>query len=356
MNNFLPISIILFVSIVAGLQETRPALPDDGEVSTEHRSYELPVTSRSFFVGTAGFAPANFPRMNASDMARFWKDVETSSELHAVHVAWKDLQVLHVTAQSVSTDLVVGLGFQTPAEWKNDVEALKQTIKVEVLGKYPQIKYLFIGNEVNDLYDAHPKEFDQFVVAYKDVYDFTKREFPAVKVFTTFQLESLLGAAHMRGTPRRDPQWFIVEKFEDHFDLFGLTTYPYFEYTQPQLIPETYYSQLTQHTAKPLAITEVGWMSRENFGGRLKPLSEQGYTGSEDEQARFVQRLTQLVQPVDMEFINWLHINDFAAWEDGDVPKNVGLAAFLSDALKNHDGTEKTVWRVWLNLKQLPKQ
>jgi hypothetical protein len=32
------------------------------------------------------------------------------------------------------------------------------------------------------------------------------------------------------------------------------------------------------------------------------------------------------------------------------------MAAFLSDALKYHDGREKAAWRLWLSLKRLPKQ
>jgi hypothetical protein len=295
--------------------------------------------------------------MGPVDVEQFWKDVQASSELYGIHTDWKDLRILQVAAQSVSTDLVVGLGFQTPAEWKSDGEALKNAIKNDVMAKYgSRVKYLFIGNEVNSLYDAHPAEFDSFVAAYKDVYAFAKREFPAVKVFTTFQLERLLGRSHVSGLPPRDPQWGLLEKFGDQFDLLGLTTYPYLEYTDPEKVPDDYFAQIARRTAKPLAITETAWMARETFGGRLKALSDQGYTGSEDEQARYIQRLTQLAAAVPVKFINWLHINDFAPWENGDVPANVGLAAFISTALKYHDGRQKAAWNLWLDLKGLPRK
>ncbi|HAU38062.1 MAG TPA: hypothetical protein DCX07_10155 [Phycisphaerales bacterium] len=331
------------------------AAPDSAQPA-RLSSYELPIAKRTFLVGTAGFAPANFPRMSADDVSQFWKDVQAAGELHGVHTDWKDLRLLDVTAKSVPTDLVVGLGFQKPAEWTRDVEALKRVIRDDVLGKYPQVKYLFIGNEVNALYDAHPREFDRFVDAYKDVYAFVKKEFPHVKVFTTFQYERLLGRSHVSGLAPREPQWFLLKKFDDRFDLLGLTTYPYLEYTDPARVPDAYLKQIARHTAKPLAITETAWMARETFGGRLKPLSDQGYTGSEDEQARYIQRLAQLSQTVPLEFINWLHINDFAPWKNGDVPANVGLAAFISTALKCHDGREKAAWKLWLDLKSFPKQ
>ncbi len=326
------------------------------QAATTSKMDAMPITSRSFRVGTAGFVPAGFPKLTPQSIQQFWQDVQASSELHGIHTSWKDLKVLHLTARSIPTELVVGLGFQSPSEWQNDVDALKQVIKNDVLGKYPQIKYLFIGNEVNDLYDKYPDRFDDFVKAYKEIYQFVKQQFPDVKVFTTFQYESLLGQAHLRGISQRKPEWFLLDEFAGHYDLLGITTYPYFQYTSPELIPDSYYEQLTRHTDKPLAITEVGWMSREKFGGKLKALSDQRYTGSEQEQAQFIQRLAQLSATVDLEFANWLYINDFAPWTDGDVPKNVGMSVFLSDALRYHDGREKLAWKAWLKLKNVPRR
>jgi len=344
----------LLVFVADGPAAEPPAVLSTGPARRSR--YALPIRERSFLMGTAGFAPAHFPKMDAEDMSQFWKDVAAAGELHGVHTDWRDLKILELTAKSVSVDLVVGLGFQRPAEWKRDVEALTRTIKEDVLGRHRRVKYLFVGNEVTRLYEDHPAEFPDFVAAYKQVYADVRKAFPAVKVFTTFQYESLLGEAYVRGLPKRDPQWSLLKQFDGHLDLVGITTYPYLQYTDPKLIPDTYFSRIAERVDRPLAITETAWMARSEFGGRLKPLSDQGYTGSEDEQARFVQRLAQLSGTAPIEFTNWLHVNDFAPWEDGDTPANPGLAMFISTALKYHNGREKAVWKLWLDLKGLPQK
>ncbi|HLC65425.1 MAG TPA: hypothetical protein VJI46_04865 [Candidatus Nanoarchaeia archaeon] len=303
------------------------------------------ATSRGFFIGTSGYAPANFPSSSSAEVQAFWSDVGKSGELFGVHTDWKETGIIAVSSQF--SDLVLVLGFQKPEEWENDVEELKDSIR-DILRDNPRVKYLAIGNEVNTLYEQFPNQFDNFVSAYKEVYQSVKAEFPNVKVFTTFQLEAMKGKGYLTGKAREE-EWFLLSKFGDSLDIAGFTTYSYFDYTDPDKIPSDYYGEIKQYTNKPVAFTEIGWPARSRWGGKLSKLNEQGFTGSEKEQVDFLNRFLDTTKSLDLEFVNWIFINDIVAWKDGEEPKQFPL--FDSIGLKYHDGTAKEAWNEWLKLK-----
>ncbi len=86
------------------------------------------------------------------------------------------------------------------------------------------------------------------------------------------------------------PAWSLIEKFEPKLDLVGFTTYPMFDYKTPAESPADYYAEIRKHTRKPIAITEMGWLSQEKFSGALAALNGTGYEGSEQEQVDFLAR------------------------------------------------------------------
>jgi hypothetical protein len=97
-------------------------------------------------------------------------------------------------------------------------------------------------------------------------------------------------------------------------------------------------------------ITETGWMSREKFGGDLAALNGV-WTGSEQEQVEYLNRLQQLVKDTNMLFVNWAFMHDYSMWVEGDIP--TALPLFDSIGLRNYDGTEKMVWKEWRELVEL---
>ncbi len=323
----------------------QPEPPRDRQVAPG-----LPIPSRDFLVGTAGYAPAHFPTSSAAEVKAFWKDVSRAGDLFGVHTDWKDTKLVNVSSVAADVDLVVVLGFQKPDEWSGSVEACKKAIN-DILRENRKVRYVAIGNEIT-LFEERGQRFDDFVKAYRDIYASVKARFPKVKVFTTFQLEALKGEGYLTGKAAvRKPAWGLISKFGDTLDIIGITTYPFLDYKDPRTIPDDYYAEIAKYSKKPIGFTEVGWPARERYGGKLSALSEQGYTGSQEEQARFLRRFLEITRGLDVEFVDWLFINDIVDWKEGDLPGR--FVPFDSVGLRYHDGREKQVWKLWLELKGL---
>ncbi len=130
-------------------------------------------------------------------------------------------------------------------------------------------------------------------------------------------------------------------------DLAVFTTYPYFDYPNPNDIPTGYYVDINQYIDKPVAFSEIGWMSRTRYGDDLSYLNDRQFTGSQEEQVQFLKVFKQRTTGMDLEFVNWAFLNDIQEWQDGDRPEQNEL--FDSIGLKKHNGEAKSVWFEWLN-------
>lgn len=340
--------VLLLIAIGAAVNLKKKGSKNEGSYQNQteetYFSESFGLNERNFKIGTAGYVPANFPDLKIEDVIAFWKDVESIDELYGVHTDWRDTNLIDVAAKSQKHDIVLVLGFQKPEEWQKEADAFIAKAD-SFLDKYSMIKYLAIGNEINMLKEENSAKFDSFLNSYEKIYEALKKEHPTVKIFTTFNYETLKGAGYLTGK-KHAPSFEIIQKIGSKMDLVGLTVYPYFDHKSPTEIPDDYFRELRKYTLKPIAVTETGWMSREKYGGKLSALNE--YAGSEDEQAEYLKKLASILKSEETEFVDWIFINDIQNWSEGDVPKNNEL--FDSVGLKKNDGKPKKVWHLWQEL------
>lgn len=328
--------LVLFVAAMwrrEPMQETREEQPPEPQIS----------------FGIAGYSPAGFPNSSIEQAEAYWADVNEYSSQLGVHVDWQDLNFLEVAVQKYKGDIVLVLGLQRPTEWLQSEQQVLAKI-FELLGKYPQIKYLGIGNEVNLLAEQYEAEFPQFLEAYRLLYWETKRNFPEVKIFTTFQYEALKGEGYLMGNADvREPRWELLDEIAGYYDMVGLTVYPYFDLAAPAQIPTNYFEPLLTKVTKPIIITETAWISQPNFSGELEVLLDKGLTGSEEEQVEYLGYL-QTLSVDKFPVVNWLFLHDPKNWSSPIASLKPSDFTFASAALKNYDGGEKQIWEKWKNL------
>lgn len=185
--------------------------------------------------------------------------------------------------------------------------------------------YFSLGNEVNDYFVLNPDELDAYLSLVDEAKEAIKEVSPDTEVMVVFSYTHLVD----------NKQWGLFEKFNDKVDLFGLTTYPWKHFDNPEDIDEGYYSRINRYTDTPIAFTEIGWISTE----------------SEEEQARFLIKFLELTGDLDVEMVNWLFLHEPEL--DG-IVGDIGGLATATVSLKNMDGSKKEIYDVWLDLKQIP--
>ncbi len=298
--------------------------------------------------GISGYTPSNFPNSNVTEIQNFWADIKSYTQVYGVHVDWKDTKVLDTASRQTNKDIELVLGIQDPAEWVNSKEQYIAKSK-QLLSQNKNIKYFAIGNEVDMLYVKYSNQFDSFVNLYNDAYSEIKESFPDVKIYTVFQYEHLKGDGYLLGKKdERSDLFVLISKFKK-LDLIGITTYPYFDYQNPDQIPSDYFDLLKNYSEAKIAITETGWPAKTRFGGKLESLNNQGFVGSEEEQVQYLDwLLTFKSAPDQFEYINWIFVNDVVQWSDGTA--STGFELFDSIGLKNHEGTPKLVWKKWVEV------
>lgn len=214
-------------------------------------------------------------------------------------------------------------------------EETKQRYKdsaVAFAGKYKP-KYLAFGIEVNVLHEKSPKDFDDFVQFFDEVYDAVKAKSPNTRLFTIFQLEKMKGlnGGLFGGTnDLTKAQWALLDKFSKS-DIIAFTTYPGLIYKSPSEIPQDYYSEIILHTSKPIAFTEIGWH---------RDPSPAGWESSDSEQAEFVETFFRLTENLNKEFAIWSFMYD----------QNT-IEPFKSMGLYSLEGTPKQALNEWLAVK-----
>ncbi|MGA1821636.1 MAG: tandem-95 repeat protein [Thermoplasmatota archaeon] len=185
--------------------------------------------------------------------------------------------------------------------------------------------YFSVGNEVNRWLIHHGMNgtddgFENFISLYNEIYDEVKTLSPDTKVFCTFARENVEG--------HDEADLSFLGKFDpDRLDLLVFTSYPYSNVgiNEPLDIRDDYYSSAYAHIENmPFGFSELGWSSREAFGG-------------EEGQADFLNdaynRLTR-DQGLDLELFGWAWLTD--------------LSTETAVGLRNMDGTEKASYSEWL--------
>jgi len=117
-------------------------------------------------------------------------------------------------------------------------------------------------------------------------------------------------------------------------DLAAFTTYPYFDAASPADLPDDYYAEISTHTSKPLAFTEIGWPS-----GPISSAPTSEYGGSPDEQAAFVTRLFRLLANLNVAAALWSFPDD--------LNSDFGNAAMTTVSLRDNHGTGKPALALW---------
>ncbi|HSM02325.1 MAG TPA: hypothetical protein VK960_07815 [Acidimicrobiia bacterium] len=190
--------------------------------------------------------------------------------------------------------------------------------------------YLGLGVEVDTQWRTHPEDFDRFVDLFAAVAAAVDAVSPETRMFTVFQLERLSGMNGGLFGGDNDPSqahWELIERFPDA-DIIGFTTYPGLVFSHPDDLPEDYYSRLAEHTGgRPIAFTEMGWQSDGDFAE---------FSGTQEKQAAYVERFTELITDTDVAFYIWSFLYDQQTF-----------GPFASMGLVDRNRRPKLGWWAW---------
>ncbi|GAB4160872.1 MAG: hypothetical protein Fur003_4320 [Candidatus Dojkabacteria bacterium] len=331
--------------MVFGRIISNPAGQQPQNTNNSNQNSNPETYGRKYKLGISGYSPVNFPNSSTEEATKYWQSINAYSQIYGIHTEWQDTKFVELANAMYQHDLSIVLGYQASEEWGSSTDELIDVVK-SLLKAHPEIKYLAIGNEVNLFYEKEPAKFELFVKDYKEVYKEIKKAYPNVKVYTTFNYESLIGKGSLFGADvSHKSQLALLNQFKGSIDLIGITTYPYFDYKTPSEIPADYFAALKDFSDKPIVITETGWLSRETYGTKYSAISEMGLAGSQKEQSEYVEWLNSAAQKNKIEFINWIYLNDIVAWEEGTDPEKYVL--FDSIGLHTHSGASKMSWEKW---------
>ncbi|MEO8452559.1 MAG: hypothetical protein ABI647_22390 [Gemmatimonadota bacterium] len=122
--------------------------------------------------------------------------------------------------------------------------------------------------------------------------------------------------------------------------LVGLSSYPYFAFSDPDQIPADYYSRLVSGTTLPVMVTEGGWASAS--GG--------GFTSTPAKQARYLAKHAQLLDRAGAIGYLQLTFTDIDPSEFGDGDPGGILPLFASLGLVDVNLVPKPALAVWDSL------
>jgi hypothetical protein len=328
------VAVILLVVIVAFAAVAFLSQPKNGETNT-------PSQSDSFAKGVS-LSPRSF---NSSDFTDFFQKAKQAGTIVSWAGDWNTLNEANSGA-TVVTSLSSTYGYTPIIElqfFQQSNGALLRPLDNATMDAYKaeavafaekyQPKYLALGIEVNVLYEKSNSDFDKFVTFYNEVYDAVKAVSPQTNVFPIFQLEKMKGLNGGLFGDTNDPsnsEWSLLDMFPKK-DLTVFTTYPGLIYKNPNDIPTDYYTEIQQHTTKPIAFTEIGWHSSSN------PV---GWESSNTEQAEFITAFFNLTSNLNMKMVIWSFLYD----QNTVVP-------FSSMGLWSTDGRAKDSWNTWITAK-----
>ncbi len=223
-------------------------------------------------------------------------------------------------------------------------EKVKKAFKDYILWIARELKpdYLAVGVEVNMLLENNPDEFERYFVIYNELYSDVKRLSPAIKVFPTLQYDMLSG-----NWEQKRSQWELLDRF-GKADFVAITSYPYLAFPGFDSIPNDYYTQLRQHTSKPIFIAESGYSSERG-------VDQYKYSGGEDEQRRYLELVARSANELKAEV--WIYWTLYDPNFD-EVKPPAGyefLVIFKSIGLKKTTGGEKPAMQTARAIKALEK-
>jgi len=156
--------------------------------------------------------------------------------------------------------------------------------------------YLCLATEINFL-AQRIEEFVRFASLYKEAYRAVKKISPGTAVFVSFQWEFAL-ILDLKEPNKIDDHTKLFDIFRPELDAVGLTTYPSGHHVSPADMPANFYDLAKRHLREGdvVLFTEVGWPS--------------GGSGSEGEQAAFIDRLPGLMRGLRPRVVAWSLLHD----------------------------------------------
>ena len=127
----------------------------------------------------------------------------------------------------------------------------------------------------------------------------------------------------------------------------GISSYPYLTYTNPQDIPQNYYSQLTTGHSTPVFVSEGGWTSMN--------LPAQNVLSTPAQQQAYIRRQGQLLKEANAIGLFQLTFTDLSldAWPATDA---AGLIPFAFLGMVDSNFTPKPALATWDSLRTQPLQ
>ncbi len=195
--------------------------------------------------------------------------------------------------------------------------------------------YLFLGNENDAYFVAHPDDYSNWISAYEAAYDAVKAVSPKTLVGPVFQYENLAGRDGLTGDAT--PHWGALAAHHlAKVDIVGVSLYPWFGIERAEDLPEDYLAPLFAHDGgRPVVITETGWPADPPTGIAAP------WTASEAEQVTFVGRLFRAIAGRDVRAAVWLYL--FPPVPDGSLEFDL----FGSLSLRDAAGAKRPVYDAW---------
>lgn len=321
-------AVIIFAGLQLAKRHAAPAVQTANKAETQHALKGVGLSPKSY--GSADFTAFLSEAATAGSVISWtgsWTALEQSGSAPYI-VASLAAQYRYTPISIVGTHQDAGgkLTASLPMTAANEQRFVKAISGFA--GTYHPA-YLGIGNEVNRIYDASPADYAALRQWFADAAAAVKRQSPQTKLFTTFQYEQLNGLRGGLFGGANDPsanRWELLADFPAA-DFIAFTSYPYLVYRKPADIPQDYYTRIRSHTAKPVAFTEIGWLSGAEAAG---------YAGTPADQVAFITAFAADVSRLHSVFVIWPFLY------------NQHLAApFSSVSLFAPDGSAKPALSAW---------
>ena len=220
---------------------------------------------------------------------------------------------------------------------------------IAFLDRYPKIKYVEIGNEVDIYLNIHPEQVYEFKDFYSYVHDEIKAEHPNVKVGTIFAYHAA----------KQSNSTWIIEELNDIGDFNGFTVYVhqdkyYFNGSMDDVKP--YFDEIDGISGdKPYAFTETGWSSSSTLGS------------SEEMQSEYVGEVFSILKERKnrVEFFTWYMSHDISdsfcsEVAEGFITEDIEFLLdnqeymqnfedfICTQGLRTADDEPKLAWNTWI--------
>lgn len=251
-------------------------------------------------MGTA-YSPANFPNSSSADLDDFYKKADEIGNHVQVIIEWKDNIPLSVIQGVQARAKKQGLAFYVylspialyggrkepdlPAPF--DGQSFSNPfVRIAFMHKALELAelkpdLLGLGTEVN-LLAENPKEFSAYASLVRDAARKIKKKYPAQKITVSFQWDVMIS----------QKKFAPLKAFKKVLDSYSFTTYPSV-WQKVDNLPSEYYSSIRKLLpSEPIGFSEVGWI------------------GGEEEQAKYFERLPDLLRGAKPQYVTLALLHD----------------------------------------------